>query len=91
MLNATRPRNSNDPERSFKHPSEIVEATEMTRGEKLHALSCWMLAVQQRLVLRQQGARDEERIQRELLEDIRRATELVNAQFRSARDQKQKW
>jgi hypothetical protein len=81
MLNATRPRNSNDPERAFKHPSEIVEATEFTRGEKLHALSCWTLAVQQRLVLRHQGAPDEERIQRELLENIRRATELVNAQF----------
>jgi hypothetical protein len=91
MLNATRPPNSNDPERSFKHPSEIVEATGLTRGEKLHALSCWMLAVQQRLALRRHGARDDERIQRELLEDIRRARELVNVQFKSAREQQQKW
>jgi hypothetical protein len=87
MLNATRPPNSN-PERSFKHPSEIVEATGLTRGEKLQALSCWMSAVQQRVVQRQQGARKEER---ELLEDIRRATGMVNVQFRSARDQRQKW
>ena len=94
MLNATRPPNTNDPERSFKHPSEIVEATGLTRGEKLHALSHWMLTVQQRLVLRQQGVRDEEEIEREskLLADIDRATELVNEQFKyGTRNQLLKW
>jgi hypothetical protein len=87
MRNTQRGPDIANPEAFFGSPRLIVDAPEMTRGQKQQALDCWAAIVQARLNLARSDLITDGQavLDLRLLQEIARARADVAAQFASVR------
>jgi hypothetical protein len=75
--NTQRGPDTNNPERAFTSPLEVVHHRQLTWGMKLHSLDCWRLCIEDRLLARAENSFEASKRDLQLISEIEQARELV--------------